>query len=206
MSRRDGPVPAFTAQPLADERQNLHDHGVRNRLGEVFVDVLLIPGATIVVIILVGLVISLATALSLTVVIGSTRDGDDLDVRGSLRDDRNVLLAVLAISMLSGLRSAIQWGLWMGVQQFARSALLLVTGLAFAHTGLPWLRFAWTRLVLAVTRRGPLCLVTFLEDAHRRGVLKRSGASYAFRHSTFLSHLSSDPPGPIGLRRTSRTP
>ncbi|MEH1028961.1 NACHT domain-containing protein [Micromonospora profundi] len=156
----------------------------------VMVAAFVIPGRLFVAV-LFGLVISLVTTLLLNVAVGSPRDDDDFDLRRSLRDDRNVLLAVVAISLLSGLRSAIQWSLWMGVQQFARTAVVLLTALAVAHAGVPWLRFAWTRLILTVTRRVPPRLMTFLEDAHRRGVLKRSGATYEFRHSTFMKYLSS---------------
>jgi hypothetical protein len=154
--------------------------------------VVLIPGGGLLVAMLFGLVISLTAILVLNVAMGRTRDeGGNLDLRRWLREDRTVMLAIVAISIVSGLRSAAQWGPWMGIQQFARGTIFIMTTLAFAEVGVPWLRFAWTRLVLAVARRLPARLVTFLEDAHRRGVLKRSGAAYEFRHSSFLRYLSS---------------
>jgi hypothetical protein len=33
-------------------------------------------------------------------------------------------------------------------------------------------------------------LLTFLEDAYRRGVLRQSGAVYQFRHSLLQEHLA----------------
>jgi hypothetical protein len=46
-------------------------------------------------------------------------------------------------------------------------------------------------LWLALTGRLPLRLITFLEDAHRRGVLRQSGAVYQFRHARLAERLSS---------------
>ncbi|MEV8508335.1 NACHT domain-containing protein [Actinoplanes sp. NPDC051475] len=157
----------------------------------------LIPDGSLFVAVLFGLVISLATALMVNVLAGRTRDDDDFDMRASLRDDRTLLLTVLVISGLSGLRSAAQWNPGSGVQQFGRTAVFLLIGCAYAQAGVPWLRFAWTKLFLAMTRRLPLRMVAFMEDAHRRGVLRRSGATYEFRHSTFLRYLGSRPLGHV---------
>jgi hypothetical protein len=44
-----------------------------------------------------------------------------------------------------------------------------------------WARFAATRVVLAGAGRLPWRTMRFLADAHRRGVLRRSGGSY-WRH------------------------
>ncbi|MEV7321014.1 NACHT domain-containing protein [Streptomyces sp. NPDC093970] len=66
---------------------------------------------------------------------------------------------------------------------------------------------AWGRLVvargwLALTGRLPWHLMAFLADAHRRGVLRQSGAYYEFRHVRLQSYLAGPggasvaPPGP----------
>ncbi|MEU6068193.1 hypothetical protein ABZ864_27975 [Streptomyces sp. NPDC047082] len=53
-----------------------------------------------------------------------------------------------------------------------------------------WGRFTVPRVWLAVTGRLPWRLMRFLEDAYRRGVLRRSGACFEFRHLRLLSHLA----------------
>ncbi|MFJ5178246.1 hypothetical protein ACIP68_30935 [Streptomyces griseoviridis] len=53
-----------------------------------------------------------------------------------------------------------------------------------------WGRFVVARVWLAGTGRLPWRLMRFLEDAHRRGVLRRSGASFEFRHLRLQTHLA----------------
>ncbi|MEV0735736.1 hypothetical protein AB0I51_07160 [Streptomyces sp. NPDC050549] len=53
-----------------------------------------------------------------------------------------------------------------------------------------WGRFAVARARLAATSRMPWRLMAFLEDAHRRGVLRQSGAGFEFRHQRLQSHLA----------------
>ncbi|WP_308310845.1 NACHT domain-containing protein [Streptomyces sp. GbtcB6] len=55
-----------------------------------------------------------------------------------------------------------------------------------------WGRFAVARVWLGVTGGLPWRLMAFLEDAHRRGVLRRSGAYFEFRHLRLQSHLAHD--------------
>jgi DNA-binding SARP family transcriptional activator len=50
--------------------------------------------------------------------------------------------------------------------------------------------FTVSRLWLAARGHLPLRLMTFLEDAHRRGVLRQVGAVYQFRHSRLADRLS----------------
>ncbi|MFJ9350176.1 NACHT domain-containing protein [Streptomyces sp. NPDC101237] len=65
-----------------------------------------------------------------------------------------------------------------------------------------WGRLAVARCWLALTGRLPWRLLRFLDDAHRRGVLRQSGAYYEFRHQRLQSYLagpgdaSAAPPGP----------
>ncbi len=47
----------------------------------------------------------------------------------------------------------------------------------------------------------PWRLMTFLDDAHRRGVLRQSGAYYEFRHVRLLAHLARDGPARVGRPR-----
>ncbi|GAA2251784.1 hypothetical protein GCM10010232_44850 [Streptomyces amakusaensis] len=61
---------------------------------------------------------------------------------------------------------------------------------------------AWGRWVilargwLPLTGRLPWAVSAFLEDAHRRGVLRRNGAFYQFRHARLQHHLARVPPPP----------
>lgn len=50
------------------------------------------------------------------------------------------------------------------------------------------------RIPLFVTGRAPWRLVTFLEDAHRRGALRQDGATYQFRHIRLQERLAETHP------------
>lgn len=51
-----------------------------------------------------------------------------------------------------------------------------------------WTVFA--RLWLPLTGRLPRTAMEFLEDAHRRGVLRKAGAIYQFRHTRLQQHFA----------------
>ncbi|APU15894.1 MULTISPECIES: helix-turn-helix domain-containing protein [Actinoalloteichus] len=51
-----------------------------------------------------------------------------------------------------------------------------------------WL--ALTRIWLPLTGRVPWPVMTFLADAHRRGILRRTGVVYQFRHARFHRHFA----------------
>ncbi|MEH6373471.1 NACHT domain-containing protein [Streptomyces sp. KLMMK] len=53
-----------------------------------------------------------------------------------------------------------------------------------------WGRLGTARIWLAVTGRAPWRLMAFLEEAHRRGVLRQSGAHYEFRHLRLQQRLA----------------
>ncbi|GAA0251473.1 hypothetical protein GCM10010492_59820 [Saccharothrix mutabilis subsp. mutabilis] len=53
-----------------------------------------------------------------------------------------------------------------------------------------WFRFRVAAVTSAALRRTPLRLVGFLEDAHKRGVLRRNGEVLQFRHRTVQWHLA----------------
>lgn len=59
-----------------------------------------------------------------------------------------------------------------------------------------WGAFAFTRLWLALRGQLPLRLMRFLDDAHRRGVLRQSGTVYQFRHERLHNHIATEPPAP----------
>ncbi|MFC9931543.1 NACHT domain-containing protein [Streptomyces sp. NPDC127190] len=57
-----------------------------------------------------------------------------------------------------------------------------------------WCWFVITRLWLCGTQRLPWRLMAFLEEAHQRGVLRQTGASYEFRHARLQDHLAARAP------------
>ncbi|MGI5199353.1 NACHT domain-containing protein [Streptomyces sp. CA-288835] len=54
-----------------------------------------------------------------------------------------------------------------------------------------WGQLAVARVWLAMTGRLPWRIMTFLDEAHRRGVLRQSGAHYEFRHLRMQQRLAS---------------
>ncbi|MGW1886825.1 NACHT domain-containing protein [Streptomyces sp. NPDC001970] len=69
-----------------------------------------------------------------------------------------------------------------------------------------WGRYVVTRTWLAATGRLGWRLRDFLEDAHRRGVLRQSGGVYLFRHAEVLDRMAgervpaADRPRPVAVR------
>jgi hypothetical protein len=64
--------------------------------------------------------------------------------------------------------------------------LITSTAAAFFVYGVSmsaWGQFTIARLRLAARRQLPLQVMGFLDDAHRRGVLRQTGGAYVFRHS-----------------------
>ncbi|WP_328687453.1 NACHT domain-containing protein [Streptomyces caniferus] len=60
-------------------------------------------------------------------------------------------------------------------------------GLSFTAWG-QWV--ALSRMWLPLTGRLPWAVIAFLDDAHRRGVLRQAGAVYQFRHARLQDHLT----------------
>ncbi|MEU1485616.1 NACHT domain-containing protein [Streptomyces sp. NPDC005752] len=110
---------------------------------------------------------------------------------------RNVMYHLLAwvcvLGPVAGIIEGIQHGPVRGL------ATGLVFGLVSAFAGgigyglsmTAWCQWvALCRIYLPLRGRLPWALVAFLDDAHRRGVLHRSGAVYQFRHARLQDHLS----------------
>jgi NACHT domain len=77
----------------------------------------------------------------------------------------------------------------------------LVIGLVFGfyHAASPgFLIISWW---LALRRRTPWRLRRFLDDAHKKSVLRQSGADYQFRHEQLQRHLALSDPGRAWPRR-----
>jgi DNA-binding SARP family transcriptional activator len=98
-------------------------------------------------------------------------------------------------SVAYGLAGAVIGGLIL--PPAASPALAVVAGVGFGlAVGLTvclaraWGAFAITRLWLASRGRIPLEFMGFLDDAHRRGVLRQVGAVYQFRHARLQERLA----------------
>jgi hypothetical protein len=63
-----------------------------------------------------------------------------------------------------------------------------------------WGRWLIARTVLAAHGRLPWRLLGFLEDAHRRGLLRRRGSLYEFRHARLQEVLCQSNSHPVAAR------
>lgn len=61
-----------------------------------------------------------------------------------------------------------------------------------------WGRFQLSRTWLTITGRLPWKLMEFLEDSHRRGILRLAGGSFEFRHVVLQEWLGSTRQAEVG--------
>ncbi|GGX68920.1 NACHT domain-containing protein [Streptomyces hiroshimensis] len=134
--------------------------------------------------------------------------------RFALRDDRRVsCMRILVESFGSGLLAGVLigrpgFGLVIGLPAAMAAGLGggLAIGLAdrfaqrrrFGLGASSWGWFLLTRTWFALRGKLPWGLMTFLDDAHRRGVLRQVGAVYQFRHARLQDRLAPPPPGGHG--------
>lgn len=143
-----------------------------------------------------GWAVAVACILSVALVVGLETAVDVKTVATSaevLQTDRHNALYMLALFGLT---------VWLAVTSASWQVLGHMHSIAFGFgsglmDGLGFcLGFtAWghwlvlTRGWLAIRRRIPFHIVTFLEDAHQRGVLRQAGAVYQFRHARLQDRL-----------------
>ena len=98
----------------------------------------------------------------------------------------------LAFGFAEGLEAAFTDGLGAAFTDGFAEGLVagLTGGLAFGVGRIEWWAFCMGRLWLAACGRTPLRLMTFLQDAHARGVLRHAGAVYQFRHALLQDQLA----------------
>lgn len=112
--------------------------------------------------------------------------------RSTLRTDRDATLARSAIAaLLAGgaclvLISAMPPGGTLGTMHTEVWVQVGTSSLALSA----WGRLGTARIWLALTGRAPWRLMGFLDEAHRRGVLRQSGAHYEFRHLRLQQSLA----------------
>lgn len=120
-------------------------------------------------------VLRLAGPLALALALGVALGG--LAVTGALQAIAGPLPWEVGWSMTVGVLLGLVCGVNAGLAYIA----------AFTAWG-QWLLF--TRLRLPLRGRLPWAVSAFLDDAHRRGVLRQSGAVYQFRHARLQEHLA----------------
>ncbi|MBB4908370.1 NACHT domain-containing protein [Actinophytocola algeriensis] len=90
----------------------------------------------------------------------------------------------VTVAVVHGPRLGLAYGMTYGV------ALGLVVGFCVASLTAWGTWFVFARVWLPLNGRLPWTLPAFLEDAYQRGVLRRSGAVYQFRHARLQDHLT----------------
>ncbi|MFI9816593.1 hypothetical protein [Saccharothrix variisporea] len=109
------------------------------------------------------------------------------------RDLRLVLLKAVVGGVALGIAFGVPDALTGGADPVAAVAVGVLVAVAIAlGVGLHQAsgRYLVAVAVLSVRRRVPVRLLGFLDDAHRLGVLRRSGAVYQFRHAALQDHLA----------------
>jgi hypothetical protein len=98
----------------------------------------------------------------------------------------------LTLGLIFGLRTGLGAGIRTGLVAGVGSAL--AGGLAIPTEDTTWGTFLLVRCWLALRRRLPWRLMSFLADAHKqRGVLRQAGAVYQFRHIDLQRRLATRP-------------
>ncbi|RDI31845.1 hypothetical protein [Lentzea flaviverrucosa] len=169
----------------------------RLALGSAFIGVVagIIKGGTVGHVAVYSLLFSTVSLLFVGVVGGVIYGIEDSFVHAVTRDD----LTDSSKSLRSDLRSLL----------FSSSFMLVLVVLAIYFSGWSWGLLCVFVLVLVVAavsrgrggrflivlllfawRRVPWHFLSFLDDAHHRGLLRRSGASYQFRHESLRDYLA----------------
>ena len=125
------------------------------------------------------------------------------------RDQRAAVLLTLTVGLgfglifglLVGLRYGLTVGVRVGIATGVGTGLVagLVAGLLVSMIQTAWPSYKLTTRWLAFRHHLPQSLMDFLDDAHKRGVLRQAGAVYQFRHIE-LQHRLANAPGKIGSR------
>nr|BFE49420.1 hypothetical protein GCM10017745_28470 [Saccharothrix mutabilis subsp. capreolus] len=124
------------------------------------------------------------------------RSAPDVPVRpgDGLAADRSTAILVGALSLV-GLVAGF-WGWIAAVGDVGEDATLLLAALTgvvvvfFRYLSCAWVKFEIARFWFRVSRKTPWRLMEFLEDAHRRGVLRQVGGGYQFRHLRIQEFLA----------------
>ncbi|GAA1027226.1 hypothetical protein GCM10009557_07790 [Virgisporangium ochraceum] len=120
-----------------------------------------------------------------------------------MRERRRATLRSVAGGTVFGLLLGLSFGSNFELRQHVAFEFVVIFGVMFGVGALmdsPWGLYAYSRAWLAMTGRLPVRLVRFLEDAHRRGVIRQNGVRYEFRHGRVQKWLAG------GLQQPSPDP
>jgi MFS family permease len=142
-----------------------------------------------------GLTIGLVSGIGIIVGLATPRDvktaASPIDLLASDRKNtiRQLLVAIGVIGTVFAVAVAFFLGVVLGVVNGVALGVAFgaVAGLGFNAWGW-WLVLA--RIWLPLTGRLPWQVLTFLDDAYQRGVLRQAGAVYQFRHARLQDHLT----------------
>jgi hypothetical protein len=139
-----------------------------------------------------GSVAGLAGAVSIglaAMLEGAPLTEDAGSPRTVLRHDRR---AAIVVTLAVGLGVGLVFGL--GFPPWTATGVGLATGIGFGLVvtilRAPWLSYMFARCWLALRGQLPWRLMSFLEDAHRLGVLRQVGTVYQFRHIDLQRRLA----------------
>lgn len=127
------------------------------------------------------------------------------------RDRRAALLllagSVLAVALVSGLTSGLLFGFTHALAPGLLAGALtgFLVGAIWAMSVAAYPSYPLARAWLALRRKLPWSLMSFLADAHQRGVLRQEGAVYQFRHLELQHQLAIRPQPPDRRGRTTRS-
>lgn len=99
-------------------------------------------------------------------------------------------IGATTIGIATAIAGGLVSGLFQGRDRQAALTYSIFVGVGVSLLGVltrAWGAYTLTRLWLALRGRLPLCLTRFLDDAHRRGVLRQSGTTY--------NHITTAQPG-----------
>ena len=99
----------------------------------------------------------------------------------------------MLIGILNGVTAVIVVGIVYGAGAGAGVAVGAVSSGIASFVFSAWPSYGIARIWLAMRQRLPWQLMGFLDDAHRRGVLRKSGAVYQFRHIELQHRLAARP-------------
>ncbi|MFI6764716.1 helix-turn-helix domain-containing protein [Streptomyces sp. NPDC050355] len=121
--------------------------------------------------------------------------------------------SMAVVGLVETVTGPVVWSLTASLKLGLISGLGGALGYALSLTA--WGQWAvFSRIWLPLTGRLPWAVVTFLEDAYQRGVLRQAGAVYQFRHARLQGHLArayrsprvpQQPAGPDGPRPTDES-
>jgi hypothetical protein len=165
--------------------------------------------ATLVMNGLAGLALGTAVALASGIAVGLVRWSLPADYATAvgpaavLRADRLTVAAhaaglAVVLAALIGAIFSLSRGPAIGLVLGAAGGVSLAIGFTL---GTAWAWYQVSHLWLTIRGKTPLRLMRFLEDAHRRGVLRQAGAVYQFRHGRLQDRLAEA----SGIKGTAET-